>query len=585
MGITCLLLVSCASEPETPKPRFETMAAIQNAMDESQQDNNRQRAKPVSESEVSAALLPRINLNLPGSSGIDTETRFDIKVNRARARQFFIGLVEGTPYNMTVDPRVKGRITLNLKNVTVRQVMDTVRDVYGYDYEVNATGYKVYPNEMATRIFKVNYLDIKRKGTSQVRVNSGQLTDMRGGNTLGRGGYGGGYTGSGGQYAGSSGRRNVQASSQIDTTTESTFWKELEASLKAMVGNKKGRSIVVSAQSGVIVVRAMPHELRMIERYLTATQNIIQRQVILEAKIIEVQLGEKYQAGINWSALAGGGSNSGLFSHIGGGSVFDGGDSGGVGTSSIFGNSGNLDPSNYSPINGSSTSAFGGVFTLALTLGTDFAAFIELLKGQGNVQVLSSPRISTLNNSKAVIKVGQEEFFVTNIYGNIAVTSGASTSSNNIELTPFFSGVVLDVVPQISEQGMVTLFIHPSVSKVAEQNKEVSLTQNDTMVLPLAYSTVRESDTIISARSGQVVVIGGLMQEKKIDLETSVPFFGDLPIIGGLFRHFKQETVKSELVILLKPIVVEADGKVWNDVIHRSQQRINAIHSSVLQTD
>jgi len=564
-----LLLGACATGPEQDAPMYQTMPEIDAALSQDSRASPK-NANPYGD--VNAALMPPLQLNLPGSSGIDIESRFDIKVNRASARQFFMGLVQDTPYNMVVDPKVRGRVTLDLKNVTVAQVMDTVRDVYGYDYEYKGSMYTAYPNSMATRIFSVNYLDIQRSGSSQVRVNSGQLSDVQGGSSSSSNGQ---------TNLGGSGPRAVQASSQIDTTTESSFWKDLDRSLQAIVGNKEGRSVVVSSQSGIVVVRAMPHELRTVQRFLDTTEDVVQRQVVLEAKIIEVQLADKFQAGINWSALASSrtGSNNALISHIGGGSVFDS-SVGGLGTTSISGNSGDLNPASLVPVNGSSTSAFGGVFTLALSVGTDFTAFVELLKGQGNVQVLSSPKISTLNNTKAVIKVGEEEFFVTNVNSNTAVTTGTSNTSNNVELTPFFSGVVLDVVPQISEQGRVTLFIHPTVSKVEEQNKNVATSASDTLLLPLAFSTVRESDTIISAASGQIVVIGGLMQDKVTEVETSVPFFGDIPLLGQLFRHTEKTVSKTELVILLKPTVVDADGRVWRESMKRVHQRINALNSS-----
>ncbi len=525
------------------------------------------RPAPAAETDVERALVPRLQLDLPERTAVDTEPRFDIKVNRARARDFFMGLVEGTPYNMVVDPRVKGRITLDMKNVTVRQVLETVRRVFGYDYEEHDGNFMVYPNTMTTRLFKVDYLDIKRRGVSQVRVNSGQLTDVRQGNRLNAAGSRGTAAGSYVPF-GQQGRRGVQASSQIDTITEKEFWKSFAESIRAMIGTENGRSVVVSPESGLVVVRALPSELRTVENFIRQTQNSVQRQVILEAKIIEVELSERFQAGINWSALAQSGSNSALLSHVGGGSVFDVNQNG-LGYTSLKGNSGNLNPASPTPVDGSATSAFGGVFTFALSLGTDFTAFLELLKGQGNVQVLSSPKVSTLNNTKAVIKVGQEEFFVTNVYSNTALTSGATTTGNNVELTPFFSGVVLDVVPQISDNGRVTLFIHPTISRVDEQEKNVALTATDQLTLPLAFSTVRESDTIINAQSGQVVVIGGLMQDKILDFETSVPFLGDIPLIGGLFQHKAQRKVKSELVILLKPIVVEGDGTVWREQIRR----------------
>lgn len=515
---------------------------------------------------VNAALLPPINIQVPGTGQVDVEPRFDIKVNRARAPAFFMGLVAGTPYNMVVHPGVRGRITLDLKNVTIPQVLHVVRNVYGYDFERNGNVFEVYPNAMRTRIYKINYLDITRKGESQVRVSSGQVTENpaaynNGSSTTTTPGAGG----------------EALAGSKIETRSDSDFWKELRQSLTSIVGNKDGRSVVVSPQSGVVVVRAMPDELRAVTRYLKTTQAIVERQVILEAKIVEVELNKGFQTGINWAALGRPGTNKTVtVGQVGGGTIF----SNSIGSSSgnttgTAGNSGNLDPANYNPINGTAAQAFGGVFSLALNLN-DFTAFLELLETQGKVHVLSSPRVSTVNNQKAVIKVGTDEFFVTDVNSSTSATSGALATQNNVTLTPFFSGVALDVIPQIDAHGDIILHIHPTVSDVREQIKNISTSATNQITVPLANSTIRESDTIIRAKSGQVVVIGGLMQNVTRDDVASVPVLGSLPLVGGLFRHTKQVTHKSELVILLRPVVVEGD-QTWSDALGESRQRIHKL--------
>ncbi|MDH5572315.1 MAG: pilus (MSHA type) biogenesis protein MshL, partial [Gammaproteobacteria bacterium] len=487
---------------------------------------------------VADALLPSINLALPGKADVDMEPRFDIKVNRAQVKQFFMGLVEGTPYNMILHPNVSGQVTLELKNVTVPEVMEVMRDVYGYDYEKARSSYQVFPNVLNTRIFKINYLDVDRKGSSQMRISSGQVTEAA--------------NSSSGSTGGAQGNSGVSGS-QIETLSQSKFWEELQQTLLIILGNKEGRSVVVSPQSGIVVVRAMPTELRTVDKFLRTTQNIVQRQVILEAKIVEVELSENFQAGINWSALKQTNSNSILASQTGGGTIFDG-----SGSSNIDGNTGNLNPGSLSQVNNTATSAFGGVFSLALNVSNDFSAFLELLKTQGEVQVLSSPKVSTINNQKAVIKVGQDEFFITDVQSDTNVSTGASSTTSNVELTPFFSGVALDVIPQISEEGDIILHIHPSVSTVTEKVKNIGVSSSSTLSVPLAISTIRESDSIIRAKNGQVVVIGGLMQDTIGNEDASVPFLGDLPLIGGLFRHSKDVKKKSELVILLKPIIVDS---------------------------
>jgi len=559
LSILCTSLFVSACANDVRKPETDTLAQIENALKGSQ-------ATPTeTANQIGNALLPPININIPGKTGIDTEPRFDIKVDHVSARTFFMGLVQGTPYNMIVHPKVRGSISLDLKNVTILEVLNSVRDVFGYGFEKNLSGFRVYPNSMRTRIFKINYLDVIRDGTSQMRVSSGQVTDSS-------------NSSSSSNNIGSTSNTNTRSStsgSEVSTRSSSNFWKQLNESVKSIVGNKKGRKVVVNRHSGIIVVHAMPNELRAVDKFVTATQNIIQRQVIIEAKIIEVELSDNFQAGINWSSFgqSPGHNSSILLSQTGGGSII--GSS--AGTSIIDGNTGTLAPNNYSAVNGSSTSAFGGVFSLALQLGNSFTSFLELLKTQGDVHVLSSPQVSTINNQKAVIKVGQDEFFITDVDSSTNTSSSTSTTQSNVELTPFFSGVALDVIPQISGDGYITLHVHPTVSTVVERVKQISLNSGTNLSVPLALSSIRESDTIIRARDGQVVIIGGLMQNTTKNEDASVPVLGDIPIIGSLFRHQRKAYKKSELVILLRPIIVK-DNTQWEAKLKQIQSRVGNLY-------
>jgi MSHA biogenesis protein MshL len=272
---------------------------------------------------------------------------------------------------------------------------------------------------------------------------------------------------------------------------------------------------------------------------------------VLEAKIMEVELSDGYRTGINWAVLIESGAKSALFGLTGGGTILDD-----PHLSDIAGNTGNLDPNAPSFPSGTDASAFGGVFSAALDLG-HFTAFIELLESQGKVKVLSSPRISVVNNQKAVIKVGSDEFFVTDV-STTTVTGTAVATTPDVTLTPFFSGIALDVLPQIGEDGDVILHVHPSISDVEDQTKEITL-GDDTLSLPLALSTIRESDTVVRARSGQLVVIGGLMRDIVRKEHASLPLLGRIPYLGWLFGQRRGEITKGELVILLRPRVVEKD--------------------------
>ena len=230
----------------------------------------------------------------------------------------------------------------------------------------------------------------------------------------------------------------------------------------------------------------------------------------------------------------------------------------------VTGNQGNFTPDLLaSPVSALGTSAFGGVFSVALQ-SKNFGAFIEMMKTQGEVNVLSSPRISAINNQKAVIKVGGEEFFITSITQNDDNdTSNDRTTRTEVEMQSFFSGIALDVTPQIDENGYINLHLHPTVSDVTQRNKTF-IVGDEGFELPLAASSVRETDTVVRARSEQIIVVGGLMKEATVESKAIVPWLGELPLIGRFFRHESVSRVKKELVVLMKPTIADDHGGRWD---------------------
>jgi MSHA biogenesis protein MshL len=214
---------------------------------------------------------------------------------------------------------------------------------------------------------------------------------------------------------------------------------------------------------------------------------------------------------------------------------------------------------------------FGGVFAIGAR-AEDFAALIRLLDTQGDVQVLSSPRVSTLNNQKAVIKVGTDEFFVTDIETDTDTGTASTNRSVDVDLTPFFSGIALDVTPQIGREGDITLHVHPTVSEVRDQTKSITFAGQQ-QTLPLAQSQVRESDSIVRAGDGQVIVIGGLMQDQATRNRAQPSGLGSLPLIGGAFRQSRDSSERSELVILLRPVIAN-NGTDWSQRIDELRNRL-----------
>ncbi len=541
ISVLAAMNVSCSLDPLSKRSQTQELVRAVNVNEKSTSDNS----KVTIPKEIENELFPTIGGSDLLGSVSNINSRMDVAVNKVPAKSFFIGLSKRSSYNMVVHPGVEGYITLSMRGVTVDEVMKTVKNIYGYDYVKTESSYEVFPSVMRSKVYKVDYLNVTRSGISQTRVSSGQLTDNKS----------------------VPGVKNDDASgTSVNTKTNADFWTELEKALKGMVGEKDGRSVSVNPQANLVVVKAMPSELRSVDYFIEALHSSLQRQVILEAKIVEVELSEGFQAGVNWSGAMAQGNDGLAINQTGGGTLLSGSE-----VSDIAGNAITISPGT-SPSGSVNITPFGGIFSAALATG-DFAAFMEFLKTQGSVQVLSSPRVSTVNNQKAVIKVGSDEFFVTQISVTPSVSSTDQASQMDVELTPFFSGIALDVVPQIAENGEVILHIHPSVSEVVEKTKYVNLSSDQEMRLPLAYSTIRESDSIVRASSGQTVVIGGLMHSQLKEQTAKVPLLGDLPLLGALFKQIKKRSVKSELVFLIRPVVVDSNSQ-WRAILEDSGNRI-----------
>lgn len=526
-----------------------------------------------------AAQDPAGNPGMAGD-GAAADSRFDVMVDNAPAQPFFQGLVAGTPYNMLVHPEVGGRISLTLKHVTIAEVLEAARDLYGYDYRRTSTGYMVLPAAVQSRVFHLSYLDLKRFGVSNTRISSGQVTQSGNNSSYGNTVSGGGQSST--QTATDpTGRPLDVTGTSVVTRSDSDFWTGIEADLHALIGAKPGRSVIINRQSGLIVVHAMPNELRDVAEYLEQTAHTVTRQVVLEAKIVEVDLSDGYQAGINWTSLLQRGASTYLIGQSAPPNGFQvnpfttppqsnpylpQSPSGGV----------NVQPGTTTPLTGFIANPLSGAFTIAANFA-DFNAFIQLLSSQGHTRVLSSPRVSTLHNQQAIIKAGTDEFFVTGVQSNTVIGTGAPLTTQNVQLTPFFSGVALDVTPQIAADDSVILHIHPTVSEVTDQIKTLTV-QGQVDTIPMALSQIRESDSIVRARSGQLVIIGGLMREEVDKVNYKTPVLGDIPGLGKLFRSEQNQRTTIELVILLRPIVV-ADSD-WPALINEPAARLQDLNKS-----
>lgn len=503
---------------------------------------------------VLEALLPPITLVTEEASAL--EARFDFSVKEALPIRDFVNLLTvGTDLSVVVHPDTKGTISaLDLKNVTVTDVLDQVSDLYGYSIVIENEVYQIRPGGLQTRIFRLNYLNVSRSGNSSMQVTASGISE--GGNQNGnnqnqnqnQNNQGGNNNNTGN---GQNNQNNQNAGrASISTETSTDYWKGLEAVIRSIinaptqmagqaVGNQ-ARSVIVSPQTGMILVRAFPSELAQVEAFIEASQEALQRQVILEAKILEVELKEGFQSGINLSALY---------------------------------QSGNREISTSFGQLGSQIDGIGEPLSVDMQF-SDFSGVINLLETQGNVQVVSSPRIVTLNNQKAIFKVGQEAYFLTNASTTSFGAGIEQTTSQNSSLEPFFSGIALDVTPQISEVGDIILHIHPILSEVKEDLKIINGQE-----FPLANSATRESDTIARVRNGEVIVISGLMQTRATGDKAGAPGLSEVPLLGSALEQKQRETVKTELVILLRALVDE--GNAMEAFLDESVDRVGKIRRSI----
>jgi MSHA biogenesis protein MshL len=547
-----LLLLSLLAACAGPKKQLEAEKMLDDLVAQ-------QSERPAVPPEVTQALTE--TSSAPAATPAGRE-RFDVSVQDVDARDFFLGLVKGTQTNIVVHPDVKGRVSLNLRQVTVDDVLRIMRDIYGYDFKYERGIYTVYANEVRTQVFHVNYLDVQRVGVSDTSVMIGRAQSSGSNNR------GGGNQSNSNQSdtanlleIGANDKQKSGAAltpgSRVQTLNRTDFWSSLHTSISAIIGGEtEDRMVMVTPQAGMVVVKARPHELNAVRDFLERSELSVKRQVILEAKIIEVQLNEGFEAGINWGQI------SGQLVH--GYNLADGFDI-------APGSGAAVDRFREINRNFVYTDANGVIQNLSIpgreATGTTFASLLRvndvtkllsLLQTQGQVQVLSSPRVS----------------FVTGISNNTTSVATSVTSTPNIELSPFFSGISLDVTPQISENGEVILHIHPVVSEVRDQLK-VFTVGDENFSLPLALRGIRESDSIVRAASGQVVVLGGLMQERSSNQDGKRPLLGDIPGVNALFRTKNKSRVKTELVILLRPQVV--DEGTWDAQLRETQQNMQRL--------
>ncbi len=542
--ISAAVLTAGCTSYRHPEP-VQAKDALRHAMTE----QNKGGALTSVPKSVQSELL---QLNRPPQAISLPEPRLRIAAHDVDAVEFFGSLFKGSRYSVAVHPGVAGQISVELKDVTLTEVLAVVGDMYGFDVQRKGNVFHVYPAGLRTETIPVNYLMMSRRGLSRTSVSTGGVASNDNNNSSNNNNFdNSNNTNNSTSNRSSNGSSNSDSNgTRIETDTNSDYWTDLRDTLQTLIGSGDGRAVITSPQAGLVTIRAYPKELKAVREFLNQSESHLKRQVVLEARILEVSLNEGYEQGVDWSGLsASWDGNKGI---TGGGS---------------------LTPSTIANTPNQIFSALGGGAGFKISDG-NFNVAVNLLKTQGDVNTLSSPRVTATNNQKAVIKVGTDEYFVTNA-STTTTTSGTSAPivTPNVELTPFFSGIALDVTPQIDEEGKVLLHIHPSVIDTEEQKKTIDVGTADPLILPLAKSSIRESDTVVQANNGDIIVIGGLMKTDKQEIVSKVPLLGDIPWVGEAFTNRRESTKKVELVILLKPTVVEKD--TWQNELQRSSELLD----------
>ncbi len=447
-------------------------------------------------------------------------------------------LASGYKLNIVVDQDVEGSVTVDLHNLPLQEVVQAILQPLGLGWKWEDG--LLHVSRLETRTFNVNYLRLVRSGNG----SSTTTTSLASGGTGGGGGGGG---------SGSSGN----SSSTINQSDKIDFWKELEDQLQGIlersdqdyeggqrpmettvqtdrktditttltrpVKESAGR-LVIDRLSGTIQVTTSHARMQNVVAFLSRVEDGIKRQVYIQVKVVEVSLNDDHSLGIDWNKV----------------------DFGSLVLNSDVVIANPADGNN--PLSPTVSGAYIRTFNPSSFVKSIDAA-VNALKEQGQVQVVSQPRIRTLNNQSAIVRVGTERTFFT------TSTNIVATNNNPIQTvtqTPntITEGLVLTVTPQISADGVITMDVNPIVTRIVGTDVSPDGLSNAPRL------DIKQSSTLVRVRDGQTIVVGGLIQDTQSNTKRAVPVFGDIPVVGTLFSGTYDRNVRTELVVFLTPYVI-----------------------------
>ena len=452
------------------------------------------------------------------------QEKYTVVVNEVPVKELLFALARDAKINVDIHPRIAGLVTINAVDQTLTQLLQRISRQVDLRYEFDQDNLIISPDEPFIRTYKVGYLNLSRETSGSVTVST-QIASASSCGGEGGGGGGGGNT----------------STTQIDSESNHQFWQNLSAGIASILSepgataDTASNAVVINPESGIVSVRATASQHENVQRFIDLVLESVQRQVLIQATVVEVDLSYQYQAGIDWSLLDLSGTGFSISSTLLGGAA------------------GLTGP----PI--TSSALVLDYFNAGSRPGQEISAAITLLAEFGNTRVLSSPQIMVLNNHTAVLKV-VENFVYFEIEqeiepGNAQTGTGpllaTTTTARTIPV-----GLVMTVTPQISGDDSVTFNIRPTISSVTrtelDPNPILTLTPNRIPVV-----RVREMESILKVNSRQIAILGGLMQDTSRNADRQTPGAADIPFLGELFKTKNRESLKTELVIFLRPIVVK----------------------------
>jgi MSHA biogenesis protein MshL len=489
------------------------------------------------------------------------EKRFSFFARDVNVQDVLLAFSKEDDLNIVLEPELSGKVTIDLKRVTLKEALDAILTPLGWTYRIDGKFVNISRPRMESRLFTLNYTATRRTGKREVYASSSSGGGLQAGTTPGQ------QSGiNQGQQATFSSGGQRTGYTDVISTDGVDLWREIHRGLEAIVfgpveeverqasfdreivtwtrADGNGKKLIVNRSTGVIWVTDYPANLNKIASYLETIEGSSQRQVTIHAKILEVNLSDEFREGINWEIIEGLPRSINLawgltdkLGKLGFPGTPDGylTGTGGTGTTT----------STIQTPGVFKISPYGGILAVG-GAGTEvrLSDIMEAISKQGDLRTLSSPTLSTLNNQKAIIRVGnQDVYFVT---GAVATQN---TVTQFIQPMTIDIGIILDVTPQIAEDGTIIMNIHPSITdKTGEK-----LAPDGKSTFPLL--SVRETDTTVRVRDGQTIIIAGLMQERTEPSYIGVPVLQSTPLVGGLFRYKKETKKNSELVIMITPIL------------------------------